>query len=97
MESHQPIMSHQPIESHQQVKNNQRLQQVFSQSLAISETQVQDDLQYNSIQQWDSTAHMALVAQLEAEFNIMLDIDDIIDMSSVGKCKEILNKYNVEF
>ncbi len=78
------------------VNNIQRLKKVFSQSLSISESQINDELEYNSIQQWDSTAHMALVAQLEAEFNIMLDIDDIIDMSSVGKCKEILKKYNVE-
>ncbi len=83
--------------SQSETNNPQRLMKVFSQSLAISESQINDDLEYNSIQQWDSTAHMALVAQLEAEFNIMLDIDDIIDMSSVGKCKEILKKYNVEF
>ena len=79
------------------MNNNERLLKVFIQSLAVSQDIIKDDLEYNSIQQWDSTAHMALVAQLEAEFNIMLDIDDIIDMSSVGQCKKILSKYNVEF
>lgn len=77
--------------------NEQRLLKVFSQALAIPEIQIKDELEYNSIQEWDSTAHMALVAQLEAEFNIMLDIDDIIDMSSVGKCKQLLSKYDVNF
>ena len=78
------------------MNNNERLFNVFSRSLGISQENIVDELEYNSIQQWDSTAHMALVAQLEAEFGIMLDIDDIIDMSSVGKCKEILTKYHVE-
>jgi acyl carrier protein len=77
--------------------NNERLIQVFSISLGIDESQIIDDLQYNSISQWDSTAHMALVAQLEGEFNIMLDIDDIIDMSSVSISKNILSKYDIDF
>ncbi|MCW8932298.1 MAG: acyl carrier protein [Gammaproteobacteria bacterium] len=83
--------------SNEILNNDQRLMDVFCNALSVSETMINDDLEYNSIQQWDSTAHMALVAQLEAEFDIMMDIDDIIDMSSVGKCKEILKKYNVEF
>ena len=79
------------------MNNNERLLKVFSLSLAVSPDIIKDDLKYNSIQQWDSTAHMALVARLEAEFKIMLDIDDIIDMSSVGQCKKILSKYHVKF
>ncbi len=54
-------------------------------------------LQYNSIVEWDSVAHMALVAEIERVFDIMLDTDDIIDMSSVAKVKEILGKYDVKF
>ena len=58
---------------------------------------INDDLEYNCIPQWDSTAHMALIAKIDGEFGIMMDIDDIIDMSSMAKSKEILNKYDVSF
>jgi len=40
---------------------------------------------------------MALVAALEEQFGIMLDTDDIIDMSSVAKAKELWGKYDVSF
>ena len=40
---------------------------------------------------------MSLVAALEDEFDIMIDTDDIIDLSSFEKGKEILAKYGVEF
>jgi acyl carrier protein len=40
---------------------------------------------------------MSIVAKIEDTFNIMLDIDDILDMNSFGKAKEILSKYDVEF
>jgi acyl carrier protein len=79
------------------MSNEQRLVKVFSESLEIDSSLVVEDLRYNSIPEWDSIAHMALVAGLESEFDIMMDTDDIIDMSSVKKAKEILVKYEVSF
>ena len=46
--------------------------------------------------EWDSVAHMALVAELEDQFEISLDTDDIVDMSSYAKSVEILQRYGVE-
>lgn len=54
-------------------------------------------LKYQAIQAWDSVGHMGLVAALEDAFDIMMDTDDIIDLSSYEKGKEILKKYDVEF
>lgn len=65
--------------------------------LDIPLDEVTDDLAYNSIPQWNSVIHMALVAELEDKFDIMLDTDDIIDMSTVAKAREILTKYEVGF
>lgn len=76
---------------------NDILKQAFVTALEITEAQVTDDLGYNQIPEWDSTAHMLLIAELEAQFDIMLETDDIIDMSSVQKAKEILSKYEVNF
>ncbi len=45
---------------------------------------------------WDSIGHMSLVAALEEAFDIMMDTDDIIDLSSYEKGKEILKKYDIE-
>ena len=75
--------------------NQEKLIDAFANALDIQQAQVTDTLQYNSIQNWDSTAHMVLVNTIESTFNIMLDTDDIIDMSSVAKAKEILQKYGV--
>ena len=41
---------------------------------------------------------MTLIAALEDTFDIMMDTDDIIDLSSFEKGKEILEKnYDIEF
>lgn len=60
------------------------------------EAQKLSGLTYQSIPQWDSIGHMALMAALEETFSIELDVDDIIDFSSYQSGTEILRKYNVE-
>jgi len=79
------------------MKNQDKLVKVFAEALGVNEDIITDDLQYNSIPEWDSVAHMSLVAEIEEAFDIMLDTDDIIDMSSPAKAKEILAKYDIEF
>jgi acyl carrier protein len=69
---------------------------IVADSLLISQDQVTDELEYNSIPQWDSVAHMVLVAALEEAYGIMLDTDEIVAMSSIGKVREILGRYDVE-
>ena len=56
-----------------------------------------DYLKYQSINEWDSVGHMALIAELEESFDIMLEMDDIVDMSSFKKGIEILEKNGVSF
>ncbi|WP_268406909.1 acyl carrier protein [Alteromonas sp. a30] len=77
-------------------ENQSKLIAAFATALNIEPSLVKDELAYNTIPEWDSTAHMSLVAEIEDAFDIMLDTDDIIDMSSVQKAKEIVVKYGVE-
>lgn len=70
-----------------------KLKAIFSQSLGISEELVTDNLRYATIPQWDSVAHMVLVAAIEEGFDVMLDTEDVIDLSSFQKAKEIVQKY----
>ncbi|MEJ9151447.1 acyl carrier protein [Bacillus smithii] len=77
--------------------NEQKLKSIFSEVLGIDKESVTDELTYNSIPEWDSVAHMALVAEIDDQFDIMLDTEDVLDMSSFAKAKEILKKYGIEF
>jgi acyl carrier protein len=71
------------------------LEDIFSETLGIDRQRVVDSLEYNSIKEWDSVAHMALIAALEEAYDIMLETEDVIDMSSVGRARQILAKYSV--
>ena len=53
------------------------------------------ELQYQSVEAWDSVGHMSLIAAIEDTFSITFDTDDIIDFSSYDVGKEIMKKYDV--
>jgi acyl carrier protein len=77
--------------------NKEKLRTCFSQSLGIPMEQVTDDLTYNTIEEWDSVGHMTLVADLETAFDVVLDTDDILDLSSVRQAVAILSRHGVAF
>lgn len=68
----------------------------FVESLEVDESEL-EELEYQKTPAWDSVGHMGLVAAIEDAFDIMMDTDDIIDLSSYKKGKEILAKYNIAF
>lgn len=75
----------------------QKLFEIFATALGIDASAVTPRLQYNTIPEWDSVAHMVLIAQIEEAFDVMLDTDEIIDMSSPAKAIDILKAHNIDF
>ncbi len=71
------------------------IESIFAMALGISLDQISDDLEYNSIPEWDSVAHMRLIGEIEDAYDIMLETDDVIDMSSVAMVKKLLTKYDI--
>ena len=77
--------------------NKEKYDQAFTEGLEIDGTNL-EDLKYQAIPEWDSVGHMGLIAALEDAFDIMMDTDDIIDLSSYEKGMEILTaNYGIEF
>ena len=69
---------------------------VFCEVFEIDE-EAAKGLKFQDIPSWDSVGHMGLVPALEEAFEIMLEADDIVDLSSYEKGQEILAKYDVTF
>ena len=76
------------------MNNKERYRKVFQETFEINGEQI-DKAEYTVTDGWDSVGHMSLVAALEDEFDIMMDTDDIIDLSSFEVGKEILKKYDI--
>lgn len=76
--------------------SNEKYDNVFMESFEIKKKDLNKNLKYESIESWDSVGHMTMIGNLEEIFDIVMEMDDIIDFSSYDEGKKILKKYNVE-
>ena len=77
--------------------NIEKYTQAFMDAFSI-DAETAKTLTFQQIPAWDSVGHMGLVAQLEAQFGIMMEPDDIVDLNSYEKGKDMLaSKYGVDF
>lgn len=69
---------------------------VFMKIFEVDEAALNESFKFGEAQNWDSFAHMELIAELEDCFEIMLDSEDITHFESYENGKKILAKYGVE-
>lgn len=76
------------------MENLEKLRTAFAEALGMDRAGITDALSFGD-SPWDSIAHMAIVASIERAFDIMLDTDDVVGMSSFKVAKEIVGKYGI--
>ena len=69
--------------------------EILSKILLLDESKIKDNLKRNDIENWDSMTHLILISELEANYNITFNDDDIASINTVGDIKKALEKYNV--
>jgi acyl carrier protein len=80
------------------VSANEQLKSVFAEALDVDPATIDwDTVAYRGIEQWDSVAHMRLVAEIEDAFDVMLDTDDVIGMSTFIIARDTLARLGVDF
>lgn len=57
---------------------------------------VKEDFSKETVDNWYSIHQLNIIAVLEETFDVMLDPEDIVELTSYEKGIEILKKYDVE-
>ena len=65
-------------------------------SFNLKQEDLDQNVSYGSITEWDSVGHMGMIAELEDIFSIEFETDDIVDFSDFKKGISILKKYGVD-
>lgn len=74
---------------------NDRLKNLFVEVLELPGDVDVESLKYRDISQWDSLGHMSLVAAIEDEFDVQLDTEQVIGMSSFKVAVDMLKDLGV--
>jgi acyl carrier protein len=73
-----------------------RLRRVFVDTLELGDGVDVENLNYRDIPEWDSLGHMTLVAAIEDEFDVQLDTEQVIGLSSFKIAVETLRGLGVD-
>lgn len=76
--------------------NREKYDQIFKDTFNLSDADLSELLEYQSVKEWDSVGHMSLVSALEEAFDIMLEMDDIVDFGTYHTGIATMRKYGVE-
>ena len=72
------------------------LEKAFIAALGLSQDANVSHLELGGTSNWDSVAHIQLVAAIEDELDVVLDGDDIVAMTSYAATRDLLkSKYGV--
>lgn len=76
--------------------NLEKYNQAFIEVFAVEPSALNENFNKDMVEEWDSVHQLNIVALLEESFDIMFEPEDIMDLTSYEKGKEILKKYEVE-
>ena len=78
------------------MENLEKYNNAFIEVFGAKVEDLKDGYGKETVEEWDSVHQLSLVAQLEEAFDVMFDPEDIMDLTSYAKGKELLAKYDVD-
>ncbi|MFY9288296.1 MAG: acyl carrier protein [Alphaproteobacteria bacterium] len=74
-----------------------QLKQCFREAFNLAPDAEPNTMAYDKDPVWDSVGHMRLVAIIETAFKIMFTTEQILDLSSFTKAREIVSTHGISF
>ena len=76
--------------------NREKFNQAFIEVFGVEEAALTADFAKENVDSWDSVHQLNIIAILEETFDIMMDPEDIMELTSYEKGMAIMAKYDVE-
>ena len=67
-----------------------KLLDILSKVLLLDKDKITDDLRRKDFEPWDSMNHLILVSEIENDFEIFFEDEEVVDMWTVGDIKKVL-------
>jgi len=78
------------------MENIEKYNEAFVHVFGAQKVDLNDNYGKDTVEEWDSVHQLSLVAELEEAFDIMLDPEDIMELTSYKNGKDLLKKYEIE-
>jgi len=74
--------------------DEEKIKEIFVKVFPEIENDFDLNREQSDYENWDSFTHVNLVSEIEEQFNIELETDEIISISSAKSVLELINKKN---
>ena len=72
------------------MENVKKYNVIFMEVFSVGEEVLNDEFKQGNVENWNSIHQLNLVSYIEESFDVMLDTEDILGLTSYSKGKEIL-------
>ena len=77
------------------MENIEKYNNAFVEVFGAKAEDLNDSYGKDTVEEWDSVHQLGLVSAFEEAFDIFFDPEDIMEMTSYAKGKDLLAKYDV--
>jgi acyl carrier protein len=67
-----------------------KLLEILSKVLLLDRDKIKDDLKRKDFEPWDSMAHLVIVSEIENEFGMFFEDEEVVNLWTVGDIKRVL-------
>ena len=71
----------------------EQLKITFANALDVQSDEIGDSTSPETMPDWDSLAHLNLVTDLEKKFNIQFTMDEVMEMNTFSKVKQVVARH----
>ena len=68
------------------------IKKVMASVFLVDENEISDDISQSNFQKWESLQHLMLIVEIESEFGVSFEPEEIVEMISL----ELIEKYLVQ-
>ena len=79
------------------MENLKKYNDIFCRVLNVNNSALNEKFTFKDVPQWDSVAHLTLISELEDEFDVLFESEDILHFGSYLNGIEILKRYGIAF
>ena len=74
----------------------EKYDECFIKTFDVKKDDLGEEFKFETVNNWDSLAHLNLIGEIEDSFGIILDTDDITHFGGYENGKMILKKYGIK-
>ena len=74
------------------MKTENKIVEIISSVLDIPETEINVDMAFSDIPEWDSLIHVHIISAIEEEFGFNFTLDMMMDIETIRDVVEIVEK-----